>query len=221
MMGFCRNTEANRTGFTLLELLVVIGLMGLMMAFAIPAFVSMNRGGALRSATFQLHSNLSLARQAAITTRQDVSVLFPDSDLNLNDGTRGMAYSAYAVYGERDRYMAEWISLPNGIVFHADWVPPEETGTNVRNIFQQTAAGFSVDAHFPFSNSSDTQSVLGFTFRSNGTLGAAGFNVKGVYLTEGWVDPVSQDPVFLPNTPVFGLEIRPETGQARRREYNP
>ena len=64
-----------------------------------------------------------------------------------------------------------------------------------------------------------------FIPKSHGKYIHAGINRKGVYLTDGWV---THNPAFgdvqvnyRPESTVFGLEIRPETGQTRAREYTP
>jgi prepilin-type N-terminal cleavage/methylation domain-containing protein len=207
-------------GFTLIELLVVIGLMALMLAFAIPAFQGASRGGAMRTAIFQLNTTMSLARQTAISTRQSVSILFPDDSLSYTTNSIALAFSAYAAYSARDGYMRDWTRLPNGVVFHADWAFPGESGPDIRNIFLQTTNNFEVNVSFPLPDDG-RQDVLAFTFRPDGALDKAGFRPKGVYLTEGFVNPGSTDLVYIPETSVFGLEIRPESGQARVREYNP
>ena len=211
------NSGESQSGFTLIELLVVIGLMGLLMAFAIPAFQDINRGGAMRTAAFQLNTTLSLARQTAISTRQEVYVVFPDDLVSYTDATRYLAFSSYAVYGDRDGYLNDWQVLPSGVVFFNENSLPG--GGEIPNLFTQ-GSNFEIDLPFPRGNDS-IQTLMGFTFRSNGTLGGAGFTPRGIYLTEGIVDTETLRPSFIPDTPILGIEIRPETAQGRAREFNP
>ncbi|HMP74009.1 MAG TPA: prepilin-type N-terminal cleavage/methylation domain-containing protein [Kiritimatiellia bacterium] len=208
-----------QSGFTLVELLVVIAIMAVLLGLTIPAFQGLGRGGQVRSAVIQLNSQINLARQMAITTRQNVHILFPASDGTFNDATRDKPYSAYALWAERDgSYIGDWRQLPPGIVFH-----PTHGGVDSgeqRNIFRQLPLYRKGPVPFPRPGPGSTQQdFLAFTFRPDGALHHAGFRVKGVYLTEGWLEPGSVTPNFNPNASIFGVEIRPETGRTRVREW--
>jgi len=78
------NTAAIRAGFTLLELLTVMGIMLLLMGAAFGAFHGFMRGASIRSATMNLRSTLSLARQYAVTRRCKTHVLFWQDSTNAN-----------------------------------------------------------------------------------------------------------------------------------------
>lgn len=200
-------------GFTLIELMVVIAVMAVLLGLTVPAFQGMGRGSRARTAVFQLNTSMSLARQLAITTRQDVHVLFPDSDVRVVTNISPLAYSAYAIYGARDGYVGEWRYLPAGIVF-------QNAMNGAMNIFQQSPT-YEKTVAFP-SMGSANETMLALTYRADGALAHAGVNRKAAYLTEGWLDKVGAryQPEFRPQTTIYGLEIRPETGQTRAREYN-
>ncbi|HMO52390.1 MAG TPA: prepilin-type N-terminal cleavage/methylation domain-containing protein [Kiritimatiellia bacterium] len=228
---------ARTVGFTLVELLVVVAIMAIMLGLAIPAFQGSGRGAKARSAVFQLNTTLNLARQMAITTRQNVHILFPGQLFNggittYTTNTIGLAYSAYAVYGVRDGYIGEWRRLPAGVVFDADIVPPGDTIANQPfNVFRQLtstlpgATNFLKTVPYFVRPGDGARQMLALTYRPDGAIDHAGFNRRGVYITEGWV---THNPAFgdvqvnyRPEATVFGLEIRPETGQTRAREYLP
>ena len=58
-----KNSEA---GFTLLEVMVVVAIVGIAVALAIPYYLVWNARAQVRRATTDLHANLSLARIAAM-----------------------------------------------------------------------------------------------------------------------------------------------------------
>ena len=71
-------SRARRRGFTLVELLVVVGIMGLLLGVTVTAFDAIGKGAKMRSALMELKSSLSLARQYAITDRRATYIIFPD-----------------------------------------------------------------------------------------------------------------------------------------------
>jgi len=63
-----------RSGFTLIELLVVMGIMVLLMGISTLGILGMRRGAELRGAAMSMRTTLMLARQQAVTKRQNVRV---------------------------------------------------------------------------------------------------------------------------------------------------
>lgn len=73
--------------FTLLELLIVIGLIGLLTFVAVPAFKGFGQANTLAAAQRQLQDDLGLARQLAIKNRAPVYLVFFSPDPLALDST--------------------------------------------------------------------------------------------------------------------------------------
>ncbi len=64
-------------GFTLVEMMVVIVIAAIVMAIAIPSFVKMTSGSAVRSGTRLVAAQLRLTRQHAISQRRTIALIMP------------------------------------------------------------------------------------------------------------------------------------------------
>src|SRR5216683_3317131 len=126
--------------FTLMELLVVMGIIALLAVVSLPAIRGISKSNAMAAANRQLLDDIALARQYAISTRSLVYMLFAppldvfspgeNSLLNLLSTTnqqlvlRSQA-TAYALFSLRAvgnqpgqqtlRYLTAWRSLPEGV----------------------------------------------------------------------------------------------------------
>jgi len=124
--------------FSLIEMLVVIGIIGLLAGLALPSFKNLSGGSTVRIATQQMLSDISLARLKAITERTTVYMVFLDTNVISSDPTglttaqlkqrenlMGGQYTAYNLFVERSvgdqpgathpRYLYEWRFLPDGM----------------------------------------------------------------------------------------------------------
>lgn len=79
-------------GFTLAELQMVIAIVGLMLACAVPSWLSLRRLAAVRSATAEIRSIFHLVRSRAITRGNNTGIKF----------TRASAEWQYAIYEDGD-----------------------------------------------------------------------------------------------------------------------
>jgi len=64
-----------RNAFSLVELLLLLVLMGVLMALAVPRFSAMRNGASVHAAMADLGADFSMARQSAITRRAPVAVV--------------------------------------------------------------------------------------------------------------------------------------------------
>lgn len=65
-----------RRGFTLMELLTVMVIMGILLTAGIISYVGARRGAEMRGAIGAVRTTLSMARQQAVTRRRTTAVLF-------------------------------------------------------------------------------------------------------------------------------------------------
>ena len=113
-------TRSDR-GFTLVEMAVTLLILGMLMAFSVPAFQSLNKSNQLHGATENLAANMRVLREKAIATGQSQTVHFT---IDYPPGTK---YDYHVHNGIVT--MPAW-ELPNGITYNGIYINPtfDKTG---------------------------------------------------------------------------------------------
>lgn len=75
-----RHAMLRQRGFTLIEALLVIVVIGVFLALAAPSFVTFTSGQKVKTASFELYSTFAYARSEALKRRTDVVITPVDSD---------------------------------------------------------------------------------------------------------------------------------------------
>lgn len=200
-----RNQSLSSTpsGFTLAELLVVIALIGMMLAVALPALVNITAAAKLDAAASGVHSATKLARQYARTHNQPTYLVF-HHDRNAYALFTINTHTNPVTQAEGD-FLSNWNPLPSGIVFD-DTI---NTSTNNQgNVFTESTQGW--DGGFNRNRQllidSETYPALGFKPRGMQQY------VNDIYLAEGIYDAMGA----LIYTSKQGLRVRLDpTGKSR------
>jgi prepilin-type N-terminal cleavage/methylation domain-containing protein len=106
----CNHRRRNDAGFSVTELIVVVGVLGIIMAASTPFFLSYLRTSALRAGAEEMVTVLNRARQIAIRDNTSMCVT--------NDGTRvqyHIATCAGTIWTGPDTDVAGFIPLVNNI----------------------------------------------------------------------------------------------------------
>ena len=178
-------TERSRAAFTLVELLAVIGIMGLLAAVGVPALKGLTGSGGRKQALSQVMGAIEIARNTAISTGTNAAVIFPDSTFASGDAYkyRSMAVVAWNPTNTNlpATMVGSWIVLPQGVALFPNSISALPTATNISVRILTTTK----TANFP-----------GIVFQSDGGL-SEDFSPKptnGIAFFEGTVTGTTTNP---------------------------
>jgi type II secretory pathway pseudopilin PulG len=200
-------------------MLVVITIIGLMAAIALPHLPGMTKANTMTTALQQMLADCALARQLAMSHRSTVYMVFvppyspaswpgpPATEGNSYSNLLAHQYGAYALVSLRSvgdqpgrpypQYLTEWRTLPAG-VFVAPWkftnanpVAVSSTNTLTGSNFVFTIYPFQANVPFPFPAADDVGTPAALPY--------IGFSPLGQLTTNGdEYIPLDRGSVFYP-----------------------
>lgn len=79
-----------QSGFTLVEVMVVVAIVGIVTGIAVAGYLSWKPGYVLRGAVSQVRGDLNRAKMRAVETRRQCRVTFTANSYTIEDGNRTM-----------------------------------------------------------------------------------------------------------------------------------
>jgi len=119
-----RPQRERASAFTVLELLVVLGIIAIMLVALVPAVTSLSKAGGRRAALNSLLGGIEQARAEAIKSGQPTYVVFPTFTSGAQSTLDRYNYRSYAIF-EIDpatgvaKQLTDWKSFPAGVALRA------------------------------------------------------------------------------------------------------
>jgi len=176
-------------GFTLLELLVVMGIILIALAALVPAITSLSKSGGRRAALNSLLGGIEQARAEAIKSSQATYVVFPAFTSGTQSTLDRYNYRSYAIFEDdaanpgNVKQLTDWKSFPTGVALRA-------AGTAALSNLADPAA-LTPSVAFSFPPDASAAPFKCFKFNSNGEVQAPAGKVL-LCIFEGYVNSGSE-----------------------------
>ena len=158
------------SAFTLLELLIVLGIVAVMLAALLPAVTSLSKAGGRRAARDSLLGGIERARAEAITSGQATYVVFPTFTSGTQSTLDRYNYRSYAIFEDNAaspgnvKQLTDWKSFPTGVALRA-------TGTAALSNLPAPAT-LTPAVTFSFTPDTSAAPFRCMKFNSNGQVNA-------------------------------------------------
>jgi uncharacterized protein (TIGR02596 family) len=111
---------ARKSAFSLVELLVVVAIVGIMAAIAVPAFSSISAASGITRAGQLVGDQIILARQEATTRNRDVEVRFINMTNGASSGYMALQLWLIDETGTNKLPLSKIIKLPEGTIISSE-----------------------------------------------------------------------------------------------------
>jgi Tfp pilus assembly protein FimT len=122
--GLSRCRRPDETGVTIIELMVVVGIMAIVIALGLPNFIDWNARYRLKQAVTELHGNLNIARMLAMNRNTTVAVQIAAGVVDPADG--------------KQKITATFTDAAGGVV-----LPPQRMRPEIRTLAGAAAIQFN------------------------------------------------------------------------------
>jgi prepilin-type N-terminal cleavage/methylation domain-containing protein len=178
-------------GFTLLELLVVMGIILIALAALVPAVTSLSKSGGRRAALNSLLGGIEQARAEAIKSSQATYVVFPVFTGGTQSTLDRYNYRSYAIFEDdaanpgNVKQLTDWKSFPTGVALRA-------AGTAALSTNLADPATLTPPVAFSFAPDTSAAPLKCFKFNSNGEVVQAPAGNVLLCIFEGYVNSGSE-----------------------------
>lgn len=201
----CRQVKRminTRKYYTLIELLIVVGLMGLLMGLAIPSFSRLIKGSGKVVATRELTAKINAARSYAVSKRETVAIVFPatgDSS-SIPASYKNTSYRVCTVYNSGGTWkFGSWIDgetwnhLPTGMVFRAVGGIADGELTTAKSGDATVAENEIIDCNIKDMLESAVDTIVPIKYsiiiKPSGSLSCSGSDPVRILIAEGVSSP--------------------------------
>jgi prepilin-type N-terminal cleavage/methylation domain-containing protein len=183
--------KRERSAFTLLELLVVMGVIAVLLVAIIPAVNSLSKSSSRKGAIGNLKGAIEQARVAAIKDGQPTYVVFATTLPGSPDtGTvQRYSYKSYAIFEEdpaapaTPKQLSPWRTIPTGASMRSKADPPNTNPSVSHGGIDSLPTGIN----FPFPQTNSSAQFPFIKFNANGEIESPATDVVLVVF-EGFVD---------------------------------
>ncbi len=183
-------TKSGQKGFTLVEVIVVVALIGILAAIAVPSFLSWLPNMRLKAATRDLYSNMQKIRMEAIKTNNRMAIVFDTANNQYLLCSDAGADTLWSVLADNTCLPPiDFSILGSGIGFGHGSVPAGNSATTPPSAFPPDDVSYSIagDPNVLMFNPAGV-GVAGYAYLQNqdGTAYAIGTQSSGVIMIRRW-----------------------------------